>query len=62
MTSKKITLSAVSSIKVLPGLSNQPSDKGIGLTPSTKNMSIKELIAARRPKALNKCGSQKLIF
>ncbi len=41
MTSKKITLSGVSSIKVLPSLNNQPSEKGIGLTPSTKNMSIK---------------------
>ena len=40
-----------------------PSEKGIVVTPSlTKNMSIKELIAARRPKVLNKVGSQKLIF
>ena len=57
---KKIMLTNVCSTKILPG--NLPSDKQIGLTPSSKNMSIKELIAARRPKALNKCGSQKLIF
>lgn len=43
---------------------NIPSEKKIGLTPGTltKNMSIKELIAARRPKVLAKVGSQKLIF
>jgi hypothetical protein len=60
VTTKKITLTNVCSTKLLP--SNLPSEKLIGLAPSSKNMSIKELIAARRPKALNKCGSQKLIF
>ena len=63
VTSKKIPLSGMTSMKMLP-INEAPSQKLIGepQTPLNKYMSIKELIAARRPKALIKCGSQKLIF
>lgn len=51
------------SMKNLPeNTNNMQSEKIIGLNPVHKNLSIKELIAARRPKVLKKVGSQKLIF
>ena len=61
-TSKKIPIGSMKSIQV--HANNMNSEKMIAIVPSTstKNMTIKELIAARRPKALVKCGSQKLIF
>lgn len=60
-TSKKLPLGSMKNINIVPN-NNMPSEKVIGGTPLTKNMSIKELIAARRPKVLTKVGSQKLIF
>ena len=60
-TSKKIPLGSMKNINIVSN--NMASEKAIGgVTPLAKNMSIKELIAARRPKVLTKCGSQKLIF
>lgn len=59
-TTKKIPLGSMKNLPV--NATNMGSQKVIGLTPTNKNMSIKELIAARRPKVLNKVGSQKLIF
>lgn len=53
----------VKSMKNLPlGTGNMTTQKVNELNPIHKNISIKELIAARRPKVLNKIGSQKLIF